>query len=160
LVQCKRWNNSKVGVKEIREIYGIVAAENADRGIFITSGIYTNPAAEFAEGKLLDLIDRAALLDLVHEVQNQHARRIADESLAPMQTEAATPASHAVCPKCRKSMLLRTAQRGRNAGSRSRGCSNFAKCRSVLASLSQIPFFCQNGLHGNAFNPPFDKAGG
>lgn len=134
LVQCKRWRNSKVGIKEIREIYGIVAAEHADRGIFITSATYTNAAANFAEGKPLDLIDGPALLDFVREVQNQHPCKVADEPSAPMQTEAATPASHPVCPKCGNSMVLRTAQRGRNAGSQFWGCSNFPKCRGVLAS--------------------------
>lgn len=73
LVQCKRWKTFKVGVKEVRELYGILAAERADRGIFITCGEYTLDALAFAVGKPLDLVDGPALLELVREVQTASA---------------------------------------------------------------------------------------
>ena len=69
LVQCKRWKTFKVGVREVRELFGILAADPADRAIFITSGTYTAEARAFAKGKPLQLIDGHALLDLVREVQ-------------------------------------------------------------------------------------------
>jgi restriction system protein len=36
------------------------------------------------------------------------------------------------CPKCGSSMILRTAQKGANAGSQFWGCSKFPKCRGTL----------------------------
>jgi len=37
LVQCKNWRMDKVGVKVVRELYGVVAAEGATGGIVICS---------------------------------------------------------------------------------------------------------------------------
>jgi restriction system protein len=130
LVQCKRWKTVKVGVKEIRELYGIVAAERVDRGIFITSGIYTAEAMAFAEGKPLDLIDGPALHNLVREVQKD---RLAEPS--PLPVRVVTAPSSPVCPRCGGSMVRRIAKRGSNAGGRFWGCSNFPKCSGVLESV-------------------------
>jgi restriction system protein len=57
LVQCKRWKTFKVGVREVRELYGILTAERAQRGIFITCGQYTQDALTFAADKPLNLVD-------------------------------------------------------------------------------------------------------
>ena len=51
IVQCKAWNAYNVGVKPIRELYGVKTAEEAPLGIFITSGSYTKEAKEFSKGK-------------------------------------------------------------------------------------------------------------
>ncbi|WP_139558172.1 restriction endonuclease [Methylotetracoccus oryzae] len=69
LVQCKRWKTFKVGVREVRELFGLLAADPADRAILITSGVYTAEARAFAKGKPLQLIDGHALLELVRAVQ-------------------------------------------------------------------------------------------
>jgi restriction system protein len=130
LVQCKRWKTVKVSVKEIRELYGIVAAERVDRGICITSGIYTAEAMAFAEGKPLDLIDGPALHNLVREVQKD---RLAEPS--PLPVRVVTAPSSPVCPRCGGSMVRRIAKRGSNAGGRFWGCSNFPKCSGVLESV-------------------------
>lgn len=37
-----------------------------------------------------------------------------------------------VCPKCRETMILRTATRGKNAGQKFYGCPNYPKCRQVI----------------------------
>ena len=50
VVQCKRWKSSQVGVSLIREFYGVIAAEKAGRGIFVTTGTFTPDAVEFASG--------------------------------------------------------------------------------------------------------------
>jgi restriction system protein len=131
LVQCKRWRNAKVGVKEIRELYGIVAAERAGRGVFITSGDYSPDARAFAVGKPLDLLDGAALLDLVREVQREPVaeasrREVVRPSLAD---RASVPPS---CPRCGALMVLRTAKRGVNTGGQFWGCSAYPKCRGVV----------------------------
>jgi restriction system protein len=141
LVQCKRWKTSKVGVKEIRELYGIVAAEGASRGVFITSGKYTQDARAFATGKPLDLLDGPALLELVREVQTGPApvaakppARIEPVVSPPPVPEPVIPSTPVApaCPRCGASMVLRTATRGGNAGGRFWGCSNFPKCRGVV----------------------------
>ena len=63
IVQCKRWKTYKVGVKPVRELFGVMTAEKADRAIFITSGVYINEALRIGEGKPLELVDGAQLAD-------------------------------------------------------------------------------------------------
>ena len=41
LVQCKQWRVFKVGVKPVRELYGVLMAHLAEGAIFVTSGTYT-----------------------------------------------------------------------------------------------------------------------
>jgi len=56
VIQCKDWENP-VGEPVLRELLGVVAAEDAVKGILITSGSFTAAARRFAEGKRIDLID-------------------------------------------------------------------------------------------------------
>ena len=47
-VQCKQWKAKKVGVKIVRELYGVMAAEGAGGGYVVTSGEFTKEAIAFA----------------------------------------------------------------------------------------------------------------
>ncbi|HEX5176092.1 MAG TPA: restriction endonuclease [Chthoniobacteraceae bacterium] len=58
----------KVGVKPIRELYGVLMAGRADRAIFMTSGVYTREAQEFADGKPMQLIDGVGLCKMIEPV--------------------------------------------------------------------------------------------
>lgn len=50
VVQCKRNNvENKVGVKVVRELYGVVNLENANGGIITTTSFFTKPAQVFQE---------------------------------------------------------------------------------------------------------------
>ncbi len=69
LVQCKQWKTFKVGVKIVREMYGIMTAEGADRVVIVTSGTYTQEAVAFARGKPIELMDGRALVQLIREVK-------------------------------------------------------------------------------------------
>ena len=60
IIQCKRYSGS-VGVSIIRDLYGVVAAERANKGILITTGQFTASAASFAEDKNIELIDGSQL---------------------------------------------------------------------------------------------------
>jgi hypothetical protein len=47
-VQCKRQSErNRVGVRPVRELYGVVCARNATGGIVITTSFFTSPAIEF-----------------------------------------------------------------------------------------------------------------
>ncbi len=75
LVQCKQWRSQKVGVKVVREMYGVMVAEHAASAIVITSGTYTQEARNFASGKPLDLVDGAQLEALISQVQATEEKR-------------------------------------------------------------------------------------
>lgn len=64
LVQCKRWTKP-VGEPTVRELYGVVSSERANKGILITTASFTDDAHRFASGKPLELIDREQLLALL-----------------------------------------------------------------------------------------------
>ncbi|HEX2492401.1 MAG TPA: restriction endonuclease, partial [Steroidobacter sp.] len=54
-VQCKQWKAWKVGVKPIRELFGVITAGDAQGGFFVTSGEYTHEAREFATSAAIKL---------------------------------------------------------------------------------------------------------
>jgi restriction system protein len=114
-------------VKEVRELYGIVAGERADRGVFVTCGAYTQDAQAFAEGKPFDLVDGPALLELMREVQQGP---VPVTSKPAVRVEPSLPAPPS-CPRCGASMVLRTARQGANAGGQFWGCSTYPKCRGT-----------------------------
>lgn len=126
LVQCKQWLSWNVGVKVVRELHGIVAAENATRGILVTSGSFTADAIAFARNVPLTLIDGAELASLIASVQS--APLSADPlSTAPVRHEASVPQ----CPTCGETMKLRTARQGNRPGSQFWGCSRYPGCRGT-----------------------------
>lgn len=50
IVQCKqrRWQQGFVGERDVREFAGILTAEKASKGFFVTSGFFSPEAVEFA----------------------------------------------------------------------------------------------------------------
>lgn len=137
LVQCKRWKDKRVGAPTVRELRGAVARDRATCGLFVTSGTFTNEARAESQGQPpLELVDGAALLELVKEVQSPgastpEARPPAVVKVPPPAIPAAVPASIPGCPACQRPMLLREARRGQNAGGQFWGCPAYPQCRGT-----------------------------
>jgi restriction system protein len=133
LVQCKQWRSWKVGAPVVRELLGAVAAQNADAGIVITTGVFTREAVEFARGKSIELIDGPTLLELVRTVQANPAPVAAQAS--PARSAATTLSEPSVttptCPECGTPMVKRLAKRGTNAGQEFWGCPRYPGCRGT-----------------------------
>lgn len=131
LVQCKQWKAYQVGVRVVRELYGVMAARGAAGGFVVTSGRFTDDARAFANGRNVKLIDGPRLLKLIKQVKTARnpGEGFAGESrLEPTFTEVT---SVPACPVCGKNMVLRTAARGRSAGAKFWGCSAFPECRGT-----------------------------
>ncbi len=122
LIQCKYWQHMNVGVKPVRELLGIVAAEGATGGIVITSSMFTNEARAFAEGVPIELIDGDRLLHMLHD-QLETTKAISAEVLADSTTQS--------CPRCGSDLVIRTADRGRHKGTSFYGCSAYPRCQNV-----------------------------
>ena len=60
IVQCKKWGTS-VGQPEVRDLYGVVMDQRANKGILITTSDFTAQAYEFAKGKNIELINGEVL---------------------------------------------------------------------------------------------------
>ena len=125
IVQCKAWNAYKVGVKPVRELFGLMAAERVTTGIFITSGEFTFEAIDFARGKRLKLINGDKLLDAIIKLPEEKQARLLEIAL---EGDYTTP----TCPRCGIKMTLRTGRKGSNAGNKFWGCANYPRCHSTL----------------------------
>ncbi|MBI1174332.1 MAG: restriction endonuclease [Sideroxydans sp.] len=125
LVQCKQWKAFKVGVSTIRELYGVMAAQGATGGFIVTSGVFTQEAKSFADGRNIDLIDGEDLSQIIREVQPS----ISSGGATPRVSQPAGT----ICPKCGGSMVKRTAKQGVNAGKTFWGCSNYPQCRGIVS---------------------------
>lgn len=64
IIQCKRYTGS-VGEPIIRDLYGVVMSERANKGILMTTGHFTKSAIAFADGKPIELIDGVKMQELL-----------------------------------------------------------------------------------------------
>jgi restriction system protein len=146
LVQCKQWRTYQVGVKIVREMYGLMVAEQADRVIIVSVGAYTKDAAEFARGKSIELIDGDKLVELRAEQDKEstqyavgsnavEARARGDETRRQEAVKSVTlPTGSPTCPRCSAEMVLRTAKKGANAGNQFWGCSRYPACKGIVSA--------------------------
>jgi restriction system protein len=130
-VQCKQWKVFTVGVKPVRELFGVVTANAADGGFFVTSGRYTEDAVQFARSTSIQLIDGPALDKLIAGLQSsdplvQSAPKNYDNFRLDSPQQDAP-----VCPKCGSAMVRRTAKQGANAGKQFWGCSTYPACKGI-----------------------------
>src|SRR5207237_3569804 len=63
VIQAKRYTNV-VGVSAVRDLFGTVMNEGANKGILVTTSHYGSDAYDFAKGKPLTLLDGGNLLSL------------------------------------------------------------------------------------------------
>ena len=71
ILQAKRYTRT-VNVSSVRDLYGTVMNEGANRGILITTSSYGPDAYEFAKDKPITLIDGANLLSLLEKHQMKY----------------------------------------------------------------------------------------
>lgn len=78
----------------------------------------------FTEDQVRDLVARIESSRLApgYSTRKEHVQRLKERS---------NPEAIRMCPKCGKSMVLRTAKSGPNAGNKFWGCSGFPGCRTV-----------------------------
>lgn len=70
VVQCKRYSGS-VGEPVLRDLYGTMTHESAQKAYLITTGSFTAQAATWAEGKPIVLYDGEALVKLIRRTQRR-----------------------------------------------------------------------------------------
>lgn len=87
-VQCKQWRQRKVGVKSVRELLGVVVAENASKGFLVTTGEFTDEAIGFAEkSELVALVDGEALLKVIRLVNNAESKKAIPKGIVVATSE-------------------------------------------------------------------------
>ncbi len=131
LVQCKQWKAYKVGVQQVREFYGAMAACGADGGYFVTSGIFTEDAQAFVRGLNIELVDGHRLRTMIDAARSKPV-----VSTIQMRSQHTTIVP--VCPKCGKKMKKRIARQGKNAGKEFLGCIGFPKCTGTRPLVNNV----------------------
>jgi restriction system protein len=122
LVQCKAWNTWKVGVKQIRELFGVMTAEGVSEGIYVTTSSFSKEASEFANGKNIHLIDGDDLLAKLRALPSDEQDQLRNLATSG---DFSTP----TCASCGVKMIQRVSTKTRE---RFWGCINYPRCRSTL----------------------------
>jgi restriction system protein len=132
-VQCKQWKTKTIGVKPVRELYGVMSAAGATGGFFVTSGTYTADAAEFGKKSGIEMIDGDALARMI--VGAQEPEPYMDPTMPKRTTTqfSSLPVDSPSCPKCGSEMVAREAKRGAHAGAMFWGCSTYPRCKGTRA---------------------------
>ena len=73
IVQCKRYSGS-VGEPIVRDLFGTMRHEGAQRAYLITTGSFTLQAVDWAKGKPIVLYDGEALVSLIRRTQKRMSR--------------------------------------------------------------------------------------
>lgn len=120
-IQCKAWG-SMVGVKPIRELFGVMAHESAGKGIFMATSWFSDDAKQFAEEHKdkLFLIDGEKFLLMLSKLPEDKRKKLLELAT---KGDFTTP----TCASCGIKMVRRTGK-----GSEFWGCQKFPACRSTL----------------------------
>lgn len=123
-IQCKSWFTKQVGVKTVRELYGVMAAENIKLGVVVATGYFTEDAINFAKDKHLHLISGAKLLQLITALPLDVQGTLLKKMTAG---DYKTPS----CPTCDIKMVKRIRKKSNSDSLPFWGCGNFPKCRHI-----------------------------
>ena len=80
VIQAKRYSNT-VGVSAVRDLFGTMHNEGANKGILVCTSKYGNDAYRFSKDKPIELIDGQGLLYLLREYAKLDARIIYKDSI-------------------------------------------------------------------------------
>ena len=80
VIQAKRYRHT-VGVSAVRDLYGTMLNEGANKGILVTTSGYGTAAFNFVKDKPIELIDGGGLLYLLHHHADIDARIIMPEDV-------------------------------------------------------------------------------
>lgn len=119
VVQCKAWNQ-QVGVKEIRELRGVMAHEKVEKAFFMAPQGFTVEARAFAEANRITLLDGRLFLAMIQRLPADANQRLLD-----FATEGAW--TMPTCPSCGTKMVAKDSKRGRFWA-----CPSFPRCRGKL----------------------------
>jgi restriction system protein len=65
IVQCKRYDETRVTVKILREMYGLMHEHEADKAYIVTTSLFTKECYKYIDGKNIELINGLSLVRLI-----------------------------------------------------------------------------------------------
>lgn len=128
VVQCKHWQGKAVGVKEMREFFGVMASHKLTRGVYATTSTYTADAQQFAKDNGINALDGPGLLALI-------AKRSPEQQQALLNVAHEGEYWRPTCASCGIKLVERKPTKG---GAGFWGCSNYPKCKSRLPMVAAL----------------------
>ena len=128
VVQCKHWQGKPVGVKEIREFFGVMSSHQLKHGTYATTSTYTADAQQFAKANGINAMDGTALLGLI-------AKRTTEQQQALLAVAFEGEYWRPTCASCGIKLVERQPHKG---GAAFWGCSNFPRCKSRLPMVAAL----------------------
>lgn len=128
IVQCKHWQGKQVGVKELREFFGVMASHKLQRGTYATTSTFTADALAFARQNGINAMDGTALLKLI-------GQRTPEQQLALLEVAYEGEYWRPTCANCGIKLVERTRKEG---GAAFWGCANYPKCRTTMARAAGL----------------------
>lgn len=124
-IQCKAWDGM-VGIKPIRELFGVMAHESVGKGILMATSVFSDEGNQFAtkhKDKMF-LIDGEKFLSMLLKLPADKRKKLLAFATDGDYT---TP----TCASCGIKMVRSTGKHGEFWG-----CTNFPKCRVTLRIAS------------------------
>jgi restriction system protein len=128
VVQCKHWQGKAVGVKEMREFFGVMASHKLTRGVYATTSTYTADAQQFAKDNSINALDGPGLLALI-------AKRSPEQQQALLDVAHEGEYWRPTCASCGIKLLARKSVKG---GAGFWGCGHYPKCKSRLPMVAAL----------------------
>lgn len=122
VVQCKHWQGKAVGVKQMREFFGVMASHHLARGTYATTSTYTSDAQEFAKANGIHTLDGAGLLALI-------AKRTPAQQQALLEVAFEGDYARPTCASCGTKMVER---KHSATGNLFWGCTGYPRCRRTM----------------------------
>jgi restriction system protein len=119
IVQCKHWQSKVVGVKEMREFFGVMASHQLKSGTYVTSSTFSADAAAFAKANGIHAQDGAALLKVI-------GQRTPEQQAALLAVAYEGEYWRPTCASCGTKMVERSSTKSEG---NFWGCANYPKCR-------------------------------
>ena len=73
LVQCRYWQNRKLGKREAKNLNALMHAKQASGAFLLTSGIFTNEARHYAAVRPINLVNGIELVELLAKVHRNQS---------------------------------------------------------------------------------------
>jgi restriction system protein len=121
IVQCKHWTKP-VGVKEVREFFGVMASHRLQRGTYVATSGFTPDAQKFAKENGINAMAGDRLLALI-------ATRTPEQQQQLLEVAYEGEYWRPTCASCGPKMVERSSSKGRSPFW---GCVNYPRCRSTL----------------------------
>lgn len=124
IIQCKSWMD-QVGVKEIRELWGVTSHLNIQLALFYGLSGFTEEAKAFASQKHFKLFTGKDLLAQIQSLPGDQQSSLLDHITRGDYT---TP----TCSKCDVKMELKIGKKEGRKGDKYWSCVNYPRCRQTL----------------------------